>query len=221
MNKIIKKRTLIIIIIVVSLILGFGLCYKYFIISRTNSLPGMTKSIEKMSRRAITSEAIINKIREKTDLITMEVDLSDKVVLDDSWGNFDIFKKITYINFCGKGIYTVDLSKLKGENVTIESKINTITISVPKPEIKSINIEEEKTTYEMDKGVFRFGDIKLTPAENQILTKKVKERMEEKLKEPDMLTKALGNTEKSIKELVKATLDNKSSDYTIIVYFQK
>ncbi|WP_027626661.1 DUF4230 domain-containing protein [Clostridium lundense] len=219
MNKIIRKRTLI--IIAISLILGFSLCYKYFISSRTNSLPGMTKNIEKMSRKAITSEAIVNKIRQKTDLITMEVDLSDKVVLDDSWGNFDIFKKITYINFSGKGIYTVDLSKLKAENITIESKVNTISINVPKPEVKSVNIEEEKTTYEMDKGVFRFGDIKLTPAENQILTKKVKERMEEKLKEPTMLSTALANTEKSMKELVKTALDNKSSNYNIIVYFQK
>lgn len=219
MKKIVNKKTLI--LIVISLILGFGICYKYFVKSRIKSLPGMTKSIEKMSRRAITSEAIINKIHEKTDLITMEVDLSDKVVLDDSWGNFDVFKKITYINFSGKGIYTVDLSKLKGENVTIQSNINTIYISVPKPEIKSINIEEEKTTYEINKGVLRFGEIKLTPEENQILTKKVKERMEEKLNEPDMFNKALANTEKSIKELIRATLDNKSSDYTIIVYFEK
>jgi len=209
MKRIIKKRT--IILITISLILGFTICYKYFIKSKTKSLPGMAKSIENMSRKAITSEAIVNKIHEKKDLITMEVDLSDRVVLDDSWGNFDIFKKVTYIDFCGKGIYTIDLSKLKGENITIQPNVKTI----------SVNIDEEKTIYETEKGALRFGEIKLSPPENQIITKKVKERMKEKLMEPDMLNKALANTEKSVKDLIGSVVDNKGSDYNIIVYFEK
>lgn len=219
MKRIIKKRT--IILIAISLILGFTICYKYFVKSRIKSLPGMAKNIENMSRKAITSEAIVNKIHEKKDLITMEVDLSDRVVLDDSWGNFDIFKKVTYIDFCGKGIYTIDLSKLKGENITIQPNVKTIYISVPKPEIKSVNIDEEKTIYETEKGAFRFGEIKLSPPENQIITKKVKERMKEKLMEPDMLNKALANTEKSVKDLIGSVVDNKGSNYNIIVYFEK
>ncbi|NRS86680.1 hypothetical protein BD780_003905 [Clostridium tetanomorphum] len=181
----------------------------------------MTKSIEKMSRKSITSEAIINKIHEKKELIIMEAELSDKVVLDDSWGNFAVFKKITYINFNGKGIYTVDLSKIKAENITMQPNIKTIYINVPKPEIKSITINEEKTSYETEKGILRFGEITLSPAENQIMTQKVKERMKEKLSESDMINKALINTKKSIKEIILSVLNNKDSDYTIVVYIEK
>ena len=36
-----------------------------------------------------------------------------------------------------------------------------------------------------------------------------------------MLNKALANTEKSVKDLIGSVVDNKGSDYNIIVYFEK
>lgn len=103
----------------------------------------------------------------------------------------------------------------------MQPNIKTIYINVPKPEIKSITINEEKTSYETEKGILRFGEITLSPAENQIMTQKVKERMKEKLSESDMINKALINTKKSIKEIILSVLNNKDSDYTIVVYIEK
>ncbi|WP_125154797.1 DUF4230 domain-containing protein [Clostridium rectalis] len=202
------------------IIIGFIIFYTILIKSDSTSLPGISKEVNSISKRTITSEAIINKIHEKEDLITMEIELSDKVMLNDSWGEFNIFRKITYINFYSKSIYSIDLSKVQKKNISIDNKDKTIKITVPKPNIKSINIDEKKTSYETKMGALRFGEIKLTPAENQILITKVKERMYEKLNEPSILNKALYNTEKSLKNLVQLLLNNNNCcNYSISVHF--
>lgn len=181
------------------------------------SLPNMDKSIEKMSRKTITRDAIVKKIQEKQDLITMEVELNNKVILDDSWGNLDIFKKVISIDFYGTGIYTVDLAKLNRENVLIQPS-KTITIRIPKPKVKSITLNEDKTTFKTENGLFRFGEIKITPAENQILSKKAKEKMNEQLNEKHLVESALSKTKKSIEKSIQSIL-LPYENYNIVIKF--
>ncbi|MBU5486500.1 DUF4230 domain-containing protein [Clostridium sp. MSJ-11] len=216
MKKIIKNKTFIIIIL--SICLGFYGEYYFLVKGNTHSLPGMTKVIEKMSRKTITSEAIVNKLKEKQELIVMEAELEDQVMLDDSWGNFEVFKKITYINFTGKGIYTVDLSKMESSNINIAQDSKVIYIKLPKPVVKSINIEENKTTYKTEKGLLRFGEIKLTSAENGVVTSKAKERMNEKLLEPSNMSKAEEISKKSLTEIIDNIL-NENNKYSLVISF--
>ncbi|MEW9097192.1 MAG: DUF4230 domain-containing protein [Clostridiaceae bacterium] len=216
MKKIVKNKTFIIIIL--SICLGFYGGYYFLVKGNTNSLPGMTKVVEKMSRKTITSEAIVNKLKEKQELIVMEAELEDQVMLDDSWGNFEVFKKITYINFAGKGAYTVDLSKIESSNVNIAQDNKVIYIKLPKPVVKSINIDEDKTTYKIEKGLLRFGEIKLTPAENGVVTSKVKERMNEKLLDSSNMSKAEESSKKSLTEIIDNIL-NENNKYNLVISF--
>lgn len=215
MKKILKNKTLI--IIVFSLCLGFYIAY-YFFSGKNSSLPGMTKSIENISKKAVTSETIINALKEKRELIVMEASLNNELMLDDSWGNFEIFKKITYINFTGKGIYSIDLSMIEATNINIKSENNIIYIKLPKPTIKEIALEEDKTTYKTEKGIFRFGEIKLTPEENNLLNLNVKNRMMEKLLDTSNMYKAEESAKKSLTDIVSSIILDKEN-YSILVSF--
>ncbi|WP_315121878.1 DUF4230 domain-containing protein [uncultured Clostridium sp.] len=216
MNKIIKNKTFTIIIL--SICLGFYGGYYFLVKGNTNSLPGMTKVVEKMSKKTITNEAIINKLKERKELIVMEAELEDQVMIDNSWGNFEIFKKIAYINFTGEGIYTVDLSKIEANNINIAQDNKVIYIKLPKPIVKSVTIDENKTTYKTEKGLLRFGEIKLTSAENGIVTLKAKERMNEKLLDSYNMSKAEESSKKSLTEILDTIL-NEHNKYNLVISF--
>lgn len=212
-----KNKNKIKIIIFIIVIIFFTYEYNKTFNNRAISLPNMDKSIEKISKKTITKDAIIKKIQEKHDLITMEVDLNNEIILDDSWGKLDIFKKVISINFYGTGIYTINLSQISKENVLIQPA-KTITINVPKPKVKSITLNEDKTTFKTEKGLLRFGEVKITPAENQILKKKAKEKMIDQLNEKTLIKTASLNTEKTIKKSLESIL-NPHEDYNIIIKF--
>ena len=181
------------------------------------SLPNTDKSINKIYKKTITRDAIVKKIHEKQDLITTEVELNNKIILDDSWGNLDVFKKLISIDFYGTGIYTVDLSKLDKENVLIEP-LTTITFKLPKPKVKSITLNEDKTVFKTENGLLRFGDIKLTPAENQLLNKKSKEKMHAQLNQKQLVESSLSSAEKMIKKNIQRIL-SPYDNYNIIIKF--
>ncbi|GAA0731200.1 DUF4230 domain-containing protein [Clostridium malenominatum] len=215
MKKILKNRTFIIIIL--SICLGFYMSY-YLFVKKNSSLPGMTKSIENISKKAITSEAIINTLKEKKELIVMEASLDNELMLDDSWGNFEIFKKITYINLTGKGIYSIDLSMIEATNINIKNDSKVIYMKLPKPIIRGITLEEDKTTYKTETGLLRFGELKLTPEENNLLNLKAKDRMMEKLLETSNIFKAEESAKKSLTDIVNSIILDKEN-YSIIISF--
>jgi len=179
MRIFVKKK--IIILMLLCAILGFYAAYHIFVAPKNTKSPWTLPNINNTGSKFITKDALVSEIREKQDLITMEVDMNEKVIIDNSWGNLSIFKKVQSVTYFGKGLYTVDLSGLKSENLMIVDKLNRITIKIPKPIIKAISIDEEKTTYENpENGIFRFGEIKLTLEENQNMLKSIEAKMSKK-----------------------------------------
>lgn len=203
--------------ITISIIVILFLSYNKIFNNKNIPLPHIDKGIEKISKKTITKDAIVKSIKKKQDLITMEVDLNNTLILDTSWGNLSIFKKVISIDFYGTGIYTVNLSKLNKENILIQPS-KTITIQIPTPKVKSITLNEDKTTFKTENGLLRFGDIKITPAENQMLTKKAKEKMNDQLNKDYLIKSALSSTEQAIKKSVQSILPSYET-YDIVIKF--
>ena len=220
MKRLIKKRTIFLIISCV--ILGIFLGYRIFVEPKKEKATWVVPNINNPSKKFITKDALVNEIRQKQDLITLEVDMNENVVLDNSWGTLSVFKKMQTINFFGQGIYTVDLSKLQPGKVSLEDKTNKITIKVPLPKIKAIDIDNQKTIYQSpDNGFLRFGEIKLTPAESETMQATVKEKMIKKLSEDEYRDKAKKSAEETIIKLVQSIVGTESkSSYTITVNFE-
>lgn len=219
--NILKKRGLILSILFMCL--GFYLCYHFFISPYTYKIPKNIADMENIGKKLITKDVLVNKIHQKQELIILEAELSEDIAIDDSWGNWSMFKKITHVNFAGKGTYFLDLSLLDSNNIEIKEKSKTIHVIVPEPSVKSIEIDNDKTTYSStEKGLLRFGEIKLTPAENQMLIEKVKSKMMTKMTDPELHSQAISSTEKAVKELISIIIQNEvKNNYNIVIDFQK
>ena len=221
MRIFVKKKT--IILMILCSILGFYAAYHVFVAPKSKKSPWTLPNINNTGSKFITKDALVSEIREKQDLITMEVDMNEKVLIDNSWGNLSIFKKVQSVTYFGKGLYTVDLSGLKAENLIIVDKLNRITIKIPRPIIKAISVDEEKTTYENpENGIFRFGEIKLTLEENQNMLKSIEAKMSKKMMEKELYDKASKITESIIKSLIEGITAGKTkSKYEIIIEYEK
>lgn len=213
----IRKRTILITILSVVLLSFFS--YKIASIFRGDSKPWIVADSNDTSKKFIAKDAVVKKIQQKQKLITTEVEIKSNATIDNSWGNISIFKKLQNISFTGKGVYIVDLSLLKSNNISIDSNNNIITIKIPKPKVELVTIDESKTVYETpEKGLLRFGDIKLTPQEHEIMVENVKKTMTEKMNETEYSDKALTNSKRSMETLIKSILNN-NSKYTVKVDF--
>lgn len=213
----IRKRTILITILSIALLSFFS--YKIIKVFKGDSKPWIVADANDTSKKFITKDAVIKKIQQKQKLITTEVEINEKATIDNSWGDISVFKKLQNISFTGKGVYVVDLSSLKSTNISIDSSNNVLTVKIPKPKVELVTIDESKTVYETpEKGLLRFGDIKLTPQEHEIMVENVKKTMTQKMNETEYSNKALTNSKRSMETLIKSILNN-DSKYTVKVEF--
>lgn len=216
MRLFIKKRTLLLVIL--CLIFGFFIAYKIYVIPNSGSKSWTIAKTEDGSKKFISKETLISAIKQKQKLITTEVDLKESITIDNSWGTLAIFKKMQSINFVGTGLYDIDLSTLVSKNITIKN--NTITVTLPKPAIEAITLDPNKTSYnETDKGLLRFGDIKLSTEDEELLRKTVQDKMKDKMLESQYYNTATENSKKSMISLIKSIVSNTNPTYNVEINF--
>jgi hypothetical protein len=193
-----------------------------FIGSKKTKETWIVPNVQDISKKFITEETLVNEIHQKQELITMEIEMTEKVILDDSWGSLEIFKKVQSVNYAGTGTYTVDLSNLKAENITIDDKAKKVNVKVAAPTIKDASLNEEKTKYQTpENGLLRFGEIKFTIEESQMLSRNVKDKMLKKMAEEDFISQAKKSSEQTLKILVQSIISNKTTElYNIEINFQ-
>lgn len=152
----------------------------------------------------ITEENLINEIKNTNKIIPLEVELSKLITIDKSLGTLDVFEKYKRINFFANCSYYIDLSNIADDDIQINEKNATLNITIPNPEIFSINILRDKTIYEdTSNGIFRFGDIKLTSEEFDLIQEEVYKSFNETLQSKEIYDKAISNSEISLTNLVK------------------
>ncbi|MDD3224323.1 MAG: DUF4230 domain-containing protein [Clostridium sp.] len=214
MKIFIKKRTLF--LIVLCLIIGSFALYKFY--DSSNSHPWTISKTQDNSKRFISKETIVKSIKQKQKLITTEVNMNETIAIDNSWGDLAVFKKVQDIDFVGTGIYTIDLSKLSSNNIDIKN--NIIKVSIPKPSVESITLDENKTVYnKTDRGLLRFGEIKLSTEDHDQLLKTVKEKMNDKMLEKPYYDTAINNSKKSMISLLNSIIGGTKNTYEIQINF--
>ncbi|HEY5562395.1 MAG TPA: DUF4230 domain-containing protein [Clostridiaceae bacterium] len=211
-NKKNPLSKLIVIVVLLSLGLGFFIAYSFLKPPNKNQIPYTIINSTDSSEKFISKETLVKDIKISQKLITTEIDLKDTEVIDDSWGNLDIFKKYQNIYFYGKGVYTLDLSVLKAENIIVNTENNTISLNSPRPTVDMIVIDENKTEYtSTETGLLRFGNIKLSPEDNQLLTTHVKSKMKTMMEESINYQVAEENTKTVLKNLVNSVLKSNNN----------
>jgi len=166
----------------------------------------------------ISEESLIKKINGVNKLITLELELSQMAIIDKSLGDLDFLKKYKRIKFFADCSYHIDLSKIGEEDITINPEEKTLSITVPKPDIYNISINEDKTIFEESQnGFLRFGEVKLSTEEFNSLQNEVLTNFEEKLKRDEIYEEALNKSKISIEELLSSLI---KEEVEIKIYFK-
>ena len=133
------------------------------------------------------------------------------------------FSKYLYITYNGKAVYTVDLSGLTADDITLDEKTKVVTMKVPKPQLEPINIPSEEIRFgDIERGsVFAVGEIQLTPEQQANVETAAKDRMIEKLEAEGVIEEAKLAAEYSIWEIFQPMISNLSSKYTLKIEFKE
>ncbi|GIM29320.1 hypothetical protein CPJCM30710_19860 [Clostridium polyendosporum] len=213
-KKIIKS--LMVIILFTSL--GFYGAYKVLVEDDKPKTSTFLPADETIKLSFISEESLVNKIHNVQRLVPLEVELNERIIIDSSWGDFEVFKKLQRIEYYIKGTYSVDLSTLENSNIKIDKLNKKIQITLPKPVVDSIIINQDKTIFETtENGLLRIGDIKLTPDEYAIIEKEIINRIEKKLKEQSLYNESIKKTEEVVKSIVRSTVPG---DFNLTIKFE-
>ncbi len=159
------------------------------------------------------SDAILGESRTKSGFVVLEQDVTVSTRVSQALANLALFEKSQIIRTFGTGVYTVDLSKLSIDDITFDSKLNLVTITIPHASLSYVTVDVEKTEFEeTKKALFAFGEIKLTNEQLSLLEQNIQDAMTEQLNNSDMLAKAdtaaLSQVQKLFEPIVK-TVDPK------------
>ena len=168
-------------------------------------------------------EAILGDSEELAKLEVYSREVSDVATLTQTGlGNIEAFSKYQYITYNGKATYTVDLGKLTKDNIIVNTKEKSVTIKVPRPVLEPINIPSENIEFgEVErKSIFAFGDIKLTPEEQAKVETEAKKKMEEKLKEDNILETADRFAKLTVWEMYSPIIKGVGKDCSLEVEFR-
>lgn len=169
------------------------------------------------------ADAILGDEEQLKKLEVYSREVSDVATLTQA-GLFKIkaFSKYQYITYNGKAVYTVDLSGLTADDITLDEETKVVTMKVPAPQLEPINIPSEDIQFGdvQKETVFAFGDIKLTPEQQAEVETAAKEKMNEKLEEENVIEDARLAAEHSIWEIFQPMISNLSSKYTLKVEFK-
>ena len=167
------------------------------------------------------AEAVLGDKEQLKKLEVYSREVSDVATLTQT-GLFKIkaFSKYQLITYNGKAVYTVDLSGLTANDITLDEETKTVTMRVPAPQLEPINIPSENIQFgEVEKEAFAFGNIKLTPEQQAEVETQAKERMLEKLESEKVAEDAKAAAEHSIWEIFQPMISNLSSRYSLKVEF--
>lgn len=210
-----KRKIKLFSIIIIIILLSFLFLKNIYNKKPNPSLPVM-KSIN--NSRFISEESLIKRINNVNKLITLELELSQVVTVDQSYGSLDMLKKYKRIKFYSDCSYYIDLSQITKDDLFYNEDLNTLNLTIPNPKIYNVSINKENFKEEKSvNGFLRFGEIKLTTEEFKNLELKVIEDLEKKLNDKPLLDEAKVKTKVSIENLMKDFL---SKDVTLNISFE-
>ena len=176
---------------------------------------------EKMGYNKIDfSNAILGESREKSDFVVLEQDVSVSTRVSQALANLALFEKSQIIRSYGTGVYTVDLSKLSANDITMDEKLNLITITIPHATLAYVTVDVEQTEFEeTKKALFAFGEIKLTNEQLNLLEQNIQDAMKEQLASADMLAKADTAALSQVLKLLEPVVKSVASAFIVNIAF--
>lgn len=189
------------------IILGIFIGYKIFVSPKNNPKQWTIPDVSGSGIKYITEESLVKDIKNSNKLIPLELELSEIITIDDSWGSLGIFEKYKKISFTADCSYSIDLSDIQSSDLSLDPNSKKITIKIQKPTVYNVSINPEKTIYEEAiTGLLRFGDLNISAEEYGIIEEAIIKNITLRMESSDLYQKACASSESSMKGLIKNIL---------------
>jgi len=167
-------------------------------------------------KSVLHKEVILSKFESCKKIQIIQTTVKQEITISQGMKS-GFFKNDKKITFTGIGKYIIDLNKIHKENIVIDNNNRTITMFTSKPDVE-VELLEEKTQFQDDKGILSFYDVKLAPEELEKYKYEVKMQMLDTLQNGKNDTIIESKAKESLESLILQTTANK---YKIIINFVK
>ena len=167
-------------------------------------------------------EAILGDSEKLKKLEVFQQEVSDvSTITETGFINWGIFTKNQLITYNGTAVYTVDLSTLTENDITINEEEKIITLLIPHAQQEEINIPEDKIQFgATDGGLLAFGDIKMTAEQASQVQAGAREKMMAKLQEDNVQETADRFAKLTVWEMYSPIIKGVARDYSLEVEFR-
>lgn len=212
-----KEKRISLFVPLLLIILGIYIGYKIFVAPNNNPKQWTVPDASGKGIKYVTEESLVKDIKKSNKLIPLELELSETITIDDSWGSLGVFEKYKKISYTADCSYSIDLSQTQSEDLVLEPISKQVTVKIPKPVIYNVNINNDKTVYEEAiTGLLRFGDLTLTSEEYGVIEKAIKKSISLKMESTDLYEQACSHTEGAMKGFLSNILGD---DINVIIEF--
>lgn len=147
-------------------------------------------------------DSLLAQAREATYLVVREQDVSVDVELSQMLWNIPLFEKTKVIHAFGKGAFGLDLSSLRAEDILVDHNLRTVTVTLGEPGLLFVENDYEKTTYEeTEHALLSFGEIRLTPEQQTVVSRDIQKAMKEVLQKESMSEAVRESARRAAEEL--------------------
>ena len=164
-------------------------------------------------------EAILGDSKQLKKLEVYTQDVSEAVQLTKTGlGRIKAFSKTQILTYKGTATYTVDLGKLKEEDITLDEEEMTVHLKIPRAELEPININENDLELgDVERGLLAIGKMSTTPEENKELVSEARSKMMDKLEEENVQEQADRFAKLSVWEIYQPIIDTVTKGYSLEV----
>lgn len=164
------------------------------------------------------TEMIAAENRELKQLIVYEQDIEAAMDITDMFLDIEWFKKKQTVHLRATAEYIIDLAEINENDVTISHDDLTVTITIPRAELKNVVIDYTKTTFDdIERNIFGWGDIRLTPEQQNEVEKDLQEALLKEAGETPYLASADLAGIRQVEAVYKKVLTNLNKEAQIVV----
>ncbi|MBR2836044.1 MAG: DUF4230 domain-containing protein [Coriobacteriales bacterium] len=166
------------------------------------------------------STPILRESRTKSDLVVYEQDVESTNTVTSTPMNIDIFKKSTTVHSFGTGVYTVNLTSVTADSITVNEDTKTVTVAIPHACLQYITEDLNRTSFEQtERGLLAFGDLTLTQEQQNALKQEIYNQMIIELTSESCYAAADLHALEAVKDLLQSVVDNVDSSYKLTITF--
>ena len=167
-------------------------------------------------------EAILGEATRQKLLIVEEREVYvNTTITETGLFNLGVFNKQQVLTIHGLGQYTIDLTTIASDDISLNEDTYELTIRIPHAELHQVNFIPEKTEIgDTKKGWLAFGSIKMDAEQHNTFEVRAKEELSAKLNEAECFEEADRFAKLSAYETYQPIIKTISPAYKVVIEFK-